>query len=198
MASCCAKLRCGVVLMHIRGKPEEWRALPRLQGDAVLETVRDGLAASLKIAREAGIAEEAIVLDPGYGFGKRMEENYALLARQRDLLALGRPPLAGLSRKSFLSRTRCDTAPHRARRKSAARLGHESSRWALWLSLYLHCESLAPLEATLLFRCLSLYRQLPLHRGSHRGLRCSRRAAWPAAIFSQPQLPRAVPQTTPC
>jgi dihydropteroate synthase len=42
------------------------------------------------------------VLDPGYGFGKRFGENFALLSRQRELLALGRPLLAGLSRKSFL------------------------------------------------------------------------------------------------
>jgi dihydropteroate synthase len=45
------------------------------------------------------------VLDPGYGFGKRFDENYALLARQAELLSLGRPLLAGLSRKSFLGRT---------------------------------------------------------------------------------------------
>jgi len=46
-----------------------------------------------------------VVLDPGYGFGKRFGENYALLARQAELLALGRPLLAGLSRKSFLGHT---------------------------------------------------------------------------------------------
>ncbi len=45
------------------------------------------------------------MLDPGYGFGKRFDENYALLARQAELLALGRPLLAGLSRKSFLGHT---------------------------------------------------------------------------------------------
>ena len=45
------------------------------------------------------------MLDPGYGFGKRFEENYALLARQAELLRLGRPLLAGLSRKSFLGHT---------------------------------------------------------------------------------------------
>jgi dihydropteroate synthase len=45
------------------------------------------------------------VLDPGYGFGKRFDENYGLLARQSELLALGRPLLAGVSRKSFLGRT---------------------------------------------------------------------------------------------
>ena len=46
-----------------------------------------------------------IVLDPGYGFGKRFGENYALLARQAELLALGCPLLAGVSRKSFLGHT---------------------------------------------------------------------------------------------
>jgi dihydropteroate synthase len=59
----------------------------------------------MAIAGRASIAPEAIVLDPGYGFGKRFEENYSLLARQAELLALGRPLLAGVSRKSFLGRT---------------------------------------------------------------------------------------------
>jgi dihydropteroate synthase len=70
----------------------------------VLATVRAGLEASLKRAAQAGIATERIVLDPGYGFGKKFDENFALLARQGELLALGRPLLAGVSRKSFLGR----------------------------------------------------------------------------------------------
>jgi dihydropteroate synthase len=102
MAAVCAELKCGVVLMHTRGRPEEWRGLPALLPDEVMETVRCGLAASLAAAARAGIAEEAVVLDPGYGFGKRFEENYALLARQDELLSLGRPLMAGVSRKSFL------------------------------------------------------------------------------------------------
>jgi dihydropteroate synthase len=105
MASVCAEARCGVVLMHTRGRPEEWGAQSRLTADALLTTVRTGLAGSLETSAAAGIAREAIVLDPGYGFGKRFEENYALLARQAELLALGRPLLAGVSRKSFLGRT---------------------------------------------------------------------------------------------
>jgi dihydropteroate synthase len=64
--------------------------------------VRTGLQTSLDTAAAAGISSEAIVLDPGYGFGKRGDENFVLLARQRELLALGRPLLAGVSRKSFL------------------------------------------------------------------------------------------------
>ena len=105
MAAVCAEFGAGVVLMHTRGRPEEWRAQPQLAPDALLATVRAGLAASLSAAAAAGIPADAIVLDPGYGFGKRFDENYALLARQAELLALGRPLLAGVSRKSFLGRT---------------------------------------------------------------------------------------------
>ena len=105
LAPVCAEVGCGVVLMHTRGRPEEWRGQPQLAPDALLEDVRTGLAASMEMAARAGVAAERIVLDPGYGFGKRFDENYALLARQSELLALRRPLLAGLSRKSFLGRT---------------------------------------------------------------------------------------------
>jgi dihydropteroate synthase len=94
-----------VVLMHTRGGPEEWRTQPQLPPDALVAMVRDGLAASLAVADAAGIPRESIVLDPGYGFGKRFGENYELLARQDALLSLGRPLLAGVSRKSFLGHT---------------------------------------------------------------------------------------------
>ena len=105
MAAVCAEDPCGVVLMHTRGRPEEWRTQPRLDRDELLAMVRAELEKSLEVAAKAGIAPETIVLDPGYGFGKRFEENYGLLARQAELLALGRPLLAGVSRKSFLGRT---------------------------------------------------------------------------------------------
>jgi dihydropteroate synthase len=105
MAAACADSAAGVVLMHTRGRPEEWRTQPQLTPDALLANVREGLAASLAIADRARIGWDAIVLDPGYGFGKRLDENHALLARQAELLALGRPLLAGLSRKSFLGYT---------------------------------------------------------------------------------------------
>jgi len=98
----CAEAECGVVLMHTRGRPEEWRGQAQLPPNELLATVRAGLEASLELAAEAGIAREAIMLDPGYGFGKRRGENFALLARQEELLDLGRPLLAGVSRKSFL------------------------------------------------------------------------------------------------
>jgi dihydropteroate synthase len=105
MASLCAEAGCGVVLMHTRGRPEEWREQEPLEPDALMENVRSGLAASLATAARAGIAAESIVVDPGYGFGKKFDENYVLLARQAELLGLDRPLLAGVSRKSFLGRT---------------------------------------------------------------------------------------------
>ncbi len=105
LASVCVEFGAGVVLTHTRGRPEEWRTQPQLAPDALLKTVHDGLAASLATARSTGIQPHAIVLDPGYGFGKRLDENYTLLVRQRELLTLGRPLLAGLSRKSFLGHT---------------------------------------------------------------------------------------------
>jgi dihydropteroate synthase len=105
IAKVCAQFDAGVVLSHSRGRPEEWRAKPQLEPDALLATVREGLAASLAAAERAGIPSDSVVLDPGYGFGKRFGENYTLLARQAELLELHRPLLAGLSRKSFLSHT---------------------------------------------------------------------------------------------
>lgn len=105
MPHVCAESDCGVVLMHTRGQPEEWRAQARLPAEQLLESVRAGLAASLDSAIRAGVGPESIVLDPGYGFGKKLDENYTLLASQAEFLALGRPLLAGVSRKSFLGHT---------------------------------------------------------------------------------------------
>ena len=105
IAQVCAEFGAGVALSHSRGWPEAWRTQPQLAPDAVLATVRDGLAASFAAAQAAGITPDQIVLDPGYGFGKRLSENYVLLNRQAELLNLGRPLLAGLSRKSFLGHT---------------------------------------------------------------------------------------------
>ena len=105
IAKVCAEFHAGAVLSHTRGKPSEWRTQALLEADQLLKLVRGGLAASLEAAKAAGVARESVVLDPGYGFGKRFGENYALLARQNDLLELRRPLLAGLSRKSFLGHT---------------------------------------------------------------------------------------------
>jgi dihydropteroate synthase len=102
MARAIAELGCGAVLMHTRGRPDEWRSLPEV--DDMVGLVRDGLRQSSEAALKAGVARERIVLDPGFGFGKRFEENYPLLARFEEFHALGFPLLAGPSRKSFVGR----------------------------------------------------------------------------------------------
>jgi dihydropteroate synthase len=104
MAATCADLKCGVVLMHTRGRSEEWRDLPRLSDDEVVPLVKRELAASLENAMNAGVDRSRIALDPGYGFGKSFDENYPLLAHQDELRSLGCPLLVGVSRKSFLGR----------------------------------------------------------------------------------------------
>ncbi|MFZ1141052.1 MAG: dihydropteroate synthase [Candidatus Sulfotelmatobacter sp.] len=103
MARTIAELKCGAVLMHMRGRPEEWRALPP-PGDIVLLVKRE-LKEWAEKAVLAGVRRERIVLDPGFGFGKRFEENYPLLGRFDELQAAGFPMLAGTSRKSFIGRT---------------------------------------------------------------------------------------------
>lgn len=105
MPRACADLRCGTILMHAHGRPDEWGTQPQLAPSEVLPLVHQGLASALDRARVAGVENERIVLDPGYGFGKTFGNNYPLLAHQEELLALGRPLMAGLSRKSFLART---------------------------------------------------------------------------------------------
>lgn len=105
MGAACAALACGVVLMHTRGRPDEWRALPKLHPEEVVPLVKAGLESSLEAAIRAGIDRERIALDPGYGFGKPFDSNYPLLARQHELQSLNQPLLAGVSRKSFLGRT---------------------------------------------------------------------------------------------
>jgi dihydropteroate synthase len=105
MDSVAAESKCGLVLMHARGRPDEWGSQAQLEPDGLMREVRMGLEVSLQKASAAGIARESIVLDLGYGFGKRGGENFILLRRQAELLALGRPLLAGVSRKSFLGQT---------------------------------------------------------------------------------------------
>jgi dihydropteroate synthase len=103
MASTCAELQCGVVLMHTRGQPHQWR---NQAADAdIISVVEHDLANRVQVAFEHGVRRENIVLDPGFGFGKNFEENYPLLAHFERLHRMGFPLLAGTSRKSFIGRS---------------------------------------------------------------------------------------------
>ncbi len=90
----------GACLMHMQGEPGAMQAAPHY--DDVVAEVAAFLATRRDAALAAGIDAARIALDPGIGFGKTVAHNLALLARQRDLLALGRPLLVGWSRKSTL------------------------------------------------------------------------------------------------
>lgn len=103
MAATIADLKCGAVLMHMRGRPDEWRKLPPLL-DAISLVNRE-LKEWSERALAAGISRDKIVLDPGFGFGKSFDENYPLIAHFEELHALGFPLLVGTSRKSFIGRT---------------------------------------------------------------------------------------------
>ena len=102
MAKTLAGLKCGAVLMHARGRPEEWKALPPASDIVVL--VKRELRDWAEIAVRAGVKRDRIVLDPGFGFGKSFQENYPLLKRFEELHELRYPLLVGASRKSFIGR----------------------------------------------------------------------------------------------
>jgi dihydropteroate synthase len=93
-AECC--------LMHMRGEPRTMQEDPRY-GD-VVDEVKAFLHERLAYAVRAGVREQAVLLDPGIGFGKTLEHNLELLRRLSELLELGRPIVIGTSRKSFLGR----------------------------------------------------------------------------------------------
>jgi dihydropteroate synthase len=102
MATTLAELKVGAVLMHSRGRPADWATLPPI-GDPVLMVKRE-LRQWAETATLAGIKRDRLVLDPGFGFGKRLEENYPLLAHFSELQQMGFPLLAGVSRKAFVGR----------------------------------------------------------------------------------------------
>jgi dihydropteroate synthase len=93
--------RCGVCLMHMHGEPQTMQAAP-MQGDVVPQ-VGLFLESAANHLQAVGVDRRRIVLDPGIGFGKTVLQNFSLLARQAELMALGFPLLAGWSRKSSLA-----------------------------------------------------------------------------------------------
>ena len=103
MASVVARSGVPVVLMHMRGTPKTMQ-----EGDltylSLIDTIIDFLQNRIQAARTAGIHEEKIIVDPGFGFGKTMEHNLQLLRHLDELKTLGRPILVGTSRKKFIGR----------------------------------------------------------------------------------------------
>jgi dihydropteroate synthase len=102
MAETVARSGCGVVLMYARGRVRESLAQGAMSRDEVVSQVFAGLCESVAIAEAAGMEDERMVVDPGFGFGKRGAENFCLLAQLGRLHQLRLPLLVGLSRKGFL------------------------------------------------------------------------------------------------
>jgi dihydropteroate synthase len=102
MIGVCADAKSTVCLMHMRGDPATMQQDVRYED--VVSEVRDFLVQAADRAMAAGIARDRIWLDPGFGFGKLVEHNVALLGRLGEFVRLGFPVLVGLSRKSFLGR----------------------------------------------------------------------------------------------
>ena len=100
MASCAADAGAAMVLMHSRGSPQRLHGLPALKRP--LQSVLAGLRHSVDKALRAGIPRNRIVLDPGLGFGKGVEDNLVVLRRLEVLKRFRLPILVGPSRKSFI------------------------------------------------------------------------------------------------
>ncbi|HEX9018506.1 MAG TPA: dihydropteroate synthase [Anaerolineaceae bacterium] len=112
MAPVIARAGAPVVVMHNRAKPSTTELQERLGGryvgvpyDDLLTDVKNELMQSVEIAHVAGIADELLILDPGVGFGKTVEQNLELIDRLDEICALGYPVLLGPSRKSFIGYT---------------------------------------------------------------------------------------------
>ncbi len=100
MAEVVAEYDVGVVIMHIKGTPKDMQKDPHY--DDLFGEITGYLKESIKLAKEQGVQEERIVVDPGIGFGKRPEHNLQIIKHLDRFTALGRPVLVGPSRKSFI------------------------------------------------------------------------------------------------
>jgi len=95
-----AALNTPVCLMHMQGEPRSMQQQPHY--DDVLNEVKSFLDSRVTACEQVGIAREQIVIDPGFGFGKKLEHNLALFRQLPDLQSLGLPILVGVSRKSMI------------------------------------------------------------------------------------------------
>lgn len=132
MAGVVASTRAGVVLMHMRGDPKTMQQTPTYED--VVEEVCAFLETQVQVARAAGIRQDAIVLDPGLGFGKRtgrgVEDNVTLLRGLDRLVRLGYPVLVGASRKTFVGNLLGGRAVHERLEGSLAAAGYAVLRGA--------------------------------------------------------------------
>lgn len=102
MKNVVARYQTPVIIMHIKGEPKNMQIAPYY--DDVMGEISGYLEESIRRAVTAGIRKENIIIDPGIGFGKRLEDNFEIIRRLSELKRLGCPILVGPSRKSFLGK----------------------------------------------------------------------------------------------
>lgn len=104
-----AEYKVPVVIMHIKGTPKTMQLNPTYE--ALIPEIMDYLREGIMIAKEAGIPEELIIIDPGIGFGKTFEHNLEIINNLREFTYLERPILVGPSRKAFIGKILGDVPP---------------------------------------------------------------------------------------
>lgn len=136
MVGLVARRGCPIVIMHNRSKPKDVDQAERLGGryigidyDDLLRDIKSELAAQIDMALDAGVRHEQIIVDPGIGFGKTVEQNLELLDRLGELKTLGYPILSGPSRKSFIGYT-LDIPPDQRMEGTAAAVAISIDRGA--------------------------------------------------------------------
>lgn len=97
-----SKYEVPVILMHIKGTPKNMQDNPSYNN--LIQEISDYLKESIELAENSGIYEEKIIIDPGIGFGKRLEDNLEIIKNLQKLTFLRKPILVGLSRKSFIGK----------------------------------------------------------------------------------------------
>lgn len=102
MAKLAAKYNVPVIIMHIKGTPQNMQENPYYEN--VIREIKEYFEERINWATSSGINEENILIDPGIGFGKRFEDNLAILKNLKEFKKLDRPILVGLSRKSFIGK----------------------------------------------------------------------------------------------
>jgi dihydropteroate synthase len=103
LAGACARAGAGLILMHSRGTVTDMATYDHATYRDVVADVTRELSEAVGIAREHGVAEECLVVDPGLGFSKQPEHNYSILRGLGDIADLGLPVMVGPSRKRFLA-----------------------------------------------------------------------------------------------
>jgi len=109
MPEVASKYKVPIIVMHIKGTPKDMQKNP--QYDALIPEITEYLRGSIVLAKQAGVDENMIIIDPGIGFGKLLEHNLQIIKNLREFTQLGKPILIGVSRKSFIGKILNDEPP---------------------------------------------------------------------------------------